>query len=441
MTPLGGDLATEMDRLDKLFWVGREKLKEITSRFVEELEEGLQKDGANIPMNLTWVQALPTGHERGTFLTLDLGGTNLRVCKITLLPEQGEHEVEQESYRLPDEMKSGTAEELWKYVADSLQQFVSQTHFDSIKSRDEEKILMGFTFSYPATQGSIGHGVLQTWTKGFDIDGVEGHDVVAQLREAMERRNLPVKLVALPNDTTGALIASQYTDPETVIGADFGTRCNAEYMENCGSIPKLKVMGHNLPPERPMAINCEYGAFDNSHRVLPRTKYDETVDAELPRPGEQSFEKMSAGLYLGEIFRLVLLDLYNRGVVFKGQQSWKLKEPYLLDTAFLSHIENDESSKLFSTKSKFQGVLQITPTKQELIFSRRLAEAVAVRGARLTACGPAAICTKKTIKSGHVAADGSVANKHPKFKARWAAALGEILDWLDGTVGKAIQSN
>ena len=32
-------------------------------------------------------------------------------------------------------------------------------------------------------------------------------------------------------------------------------------------------------------------------------------------------------------------------------------------------------------------------------------------------------------QSGHVAADGSVANKHPKFKARWAQAMGEILDW------------
>ena len=41
----------------------------------------------------------------------------------------------------------------------------------------------------------------------------------------------------------------------------------------------------------------------------------------------------------------------------------------------------------------------------------------------------AAICRKKGITSGHVAADGSVANKHPKFKERWARALGEILDW------------
>ena len=47
---------------------------------------------------------------------------------------------------------------------------------------------MGFTFSYPAMQDRIDHGALTTWTKGFDIQGVEGQDVVAQLGEAMEKR-------------------------------------------------------------------------------------------------------------------------------------------------------------------------------------------------------------------------------------------------------------
>ena len=36
------------------------------------------------------------------------------------------------------------------------------------------------------------------------------------------------------------------------------------------------------------------------------------------------------------------------------------------------------------------------------------------------------------ITAGHVAADGSVALKHPGFKRRWAGAMGEILDWDEG---------
>lgn len=79
-----------------------------------------------------------------------------------------------------------------------------------------------------------------TWTKGFDIEGVEQEDVVIQLGEALSRRRLPVRIIALINDTVGAMIASAYKDPETIIGAIFGTGCNAAYMDNVGSIPKDK---------------------------------------------------------------------------------------------------------------------------------------------------------------------------------------------------------
>jgi hexokinase len=150
---------------------------------------------------------------------------------------------------------------------------------------------------------------------------------------------VPIKLTALINDTTGTLIASAYTDTKMKIGCIFGTGCNAAYMENCGSIPKLAHM--NLPPDTPMAINCEWGAFDNEHKVLPRTPYDIIIDKDSPRPGQQAFEKMIAGLYLGELFRLVLVDLHdNKDVhIFEGQNIDKLRKAYTLDSSFLSMVE------------------------------------------------------------------------------------------------------
>jgi hexokinase len=123
------------------------------------------------------------------------------------------------------------------------------------------------------------------------------------------------------------------------IGCIFGTGCNAAYMENTGSIPKLAHM--NLPPDTPMAINCEWGAFDNEHVILPRTEYDVAIDRDSPRPGQQAFEKMIAGLYLGEIFRLVLVDLHDHQDVqiFEGQDISQLRKAYSLDSSFLSIIE------------------------------------------------------------------------------------------------------
>lgn len=234
-----------------------------------------------------------------------------------------------------------------------------------------------------------------------------------------------MKIIALINDTVGAMIASAYNDPKTVIGAIFGTGCNAAYVEDVGSIPK--IAGCGLSHATPMAINCEYGAFDNSHQILPRTKYDIQVDRESPKPGEQAFEKMSAGLYLGEIFRLVIVDLYERGIIFKGHDLKKLTdEPYSLDTGFLSRLENDS---LDDRQQLYESVLGFSPLPEELEMSRLIAETIAIRGARLSACSIAAICLKKGMKTGNVAADGSVANKHPRFKTRWKEALGEILEW------------
>jgi len=335
---------------------------------------------------------------------------------------------------MPEELKTGNADELWGYVADCLQQFIEYHH----EGEKLDKLPLGFTFSYPASQDYIDHGVLQRWTKGFDIDGVEGKDVVPPFEKALEERGVPIKLTALINDTTGTLIASAYTDSEMRIGCIFGTGCNAAYMETFGNIPKLAHM--KMDPDVQIAINCEWGAFDNEHKVLPRTRYDVIIDKESPRPGQQTFEKMIAGLYLGELFRLVLVDLHEQPSVkfFDGADISPLKKPYSLDASFLSDIENDPFENLQETHDIFVNQMGIKPTRPELELLRRLAELIGTRAARLSACGVAAICKKKGYKTAHVGADGSVFNKYPHFKARGAQALKEILDWEGGRDGKAL---
>lgn len=464
MADVPKDLLEQIKSLEDVFTVSAEKLKEITAHFMKELEKGvipcpstrlngislihcaklggvfvgLTVEGGTIPMNVTWVLGYPTGYEQGTFLALDMGGTNLRVCEIHLPAGKGEFDIIQSKYRMPEELKTGQSEELWEYIADCVEQFIN-THHEDLTNLPT--IPLGFTFSYPCTQEYIDHGILQRWTKGFDIAGVEGEDVVPLFETALSKRNLPVKLIALLNDTTGTLVASAYTDDHTRIGAIFGTGCNAAYMEDAGSCPKLAHL--NLPPQTPVAINCEYGAFDNEHIVLPLTKYDKIIDADSPRPGQQAFEKMISGLYLGEIFRLALLDLHTSTstptsppTIFATQPTTKLSKPYSLDASFLSLIEEDPYENLSETQDLLKAKLDITASKHELELVRRLAELIGTRAARLSACGIAAICLKKGYhlpgKGGcHVGADGSVFNKYPHFKARGAAALSDIFDWDD----------
>lgn len=135
-------------------------------------------------MNVTWVMGFPDGQEQGTFLALDMGGTNLRVCEIILTKEKGGFDIIQSKYRMPEELKTGNAEELWEYIVDCVEQFIQFHH----ENESLTSLPLGFTFSYPATQDYIDHGVLQRWTKGFDIDGVEGEDVVPPLEKVFKER-------------------------------------------------------------------------------------------------------------------------------------------------------------------------------------------------------------------------------------------------------------
>lgn len=314
-----------------------------------------------------------------------------------------------------EELKHGDRQPLFEHIAKCVKKFIDDHHETA-----DHKLPLGFTFSYPCSQDAIDHGVLQRWTKGFDVKDTEGVDVVPVLNEELKKAGLDITCTALINDTTGTLIASNYVDPEMQIAVIFGTGCNAAYMETVEFIPKLH--GKGFDKDLPMAINCEWGAFP----LVPRTNYDVLIDEQSPRPGQQKFEKMIAGLYLGEVARQVLIDYHKKGIIFQAQKMDKLTEPYSLETAVLSAIELDPNENLIDVQEIFETQFGLNASFPELVFIRRLAELVGTRSARLSAAGVAAICKKKNIKACHVGADGSVFAKYPHFRERGAQALRDI---------------
>lgn len=47
-----------------------------------------------------WVMGFPDGKEKGAFLALDMGGTNLRVCEVVLLGDNRKFDMIQSKYRM-----------------------------------------------------------------------------------------------------------------------------------------------------------------------------------------------------------------------------------------------------------------------------------------------------------------------------------------------------
>ncbi|RZC00861.1 Hexokinase-1 [Glycine soja] len=111
-----------------------------------------------------------------------------------------------------------------------------------------------------------------------------GQYVVAELTKVIQRQGLDMCVTAL--------ILRQMPFQ--------GTGTNAAYVER---VPAIQKWHGPLPDSGDMAINMEWGNFRSSH--LPLTEYDCALDAESLNPSDQIFEKMTSGLYLGEIVRIV----------------------------------------------------------------------------------------------------------------------------------------
>ncbi|KZV75042.1 hexokinase [Peniophora sp. CONT] len=426
-------MADHLRKYESLFTLTPQRMRMIVEAFKETLELGLEKPGQTVPMIPTYVFGWPTGDETGEFLAVDLGGTNLRVCLVTL-QGGGKFEVTQSKYRLTEEQKQADGQALFDFCADCLKTFI-EANFDENSLKPNELLPLGFTFSYPCTQERIDQATLIRWTKGFGAANTEGRDVSEMFKDSLARKNVPVDVTAVINDTTGTLIASAYVNPRTRLAVIFGTGCNAAYMENISGIPKIKDLG--LDDSAQMAINCEWGAFDSfKHEHLPRTKYDVTIDQTSNKPDEQAFEKLISGRYLGEILRLVICELIDDGVLFLGQNTYKLEIPYALDTAFLSLMESDPTEELLMIIGIFSHFFALETTLAERQFFRALARLVGRRAARLSACGIAAVVSKMGyLEDGcSVGADGSLYNKYPGFANRVHEGLQDIF----GDKGKNI---
>lgn len=64
-----------------------------------------------------------------------------------------------------------------------------------------------------------------------------------------------------------------------------------------------------------------------------------TCDIAVEQKPTNLFQKLISGRYLGEILRLIICEMIDEGVLFLGQNTYKIEIPYSFDTAFLSLME------------------------------------------------------------------------------------------------------
>lgn len=407
-----------------------EKLKQISSAMETEMHAGLASDGGSkLKMLLSYVDKLPTGDEKGLFYALDLGGTNFRVLRVKLGGKGCPVMQTNKEVSIPPHLMVGSCQDLFDFIAEALSNFVASEGED-YKLPEGKQRELGFTFSFPVKQLSLSSGTLIKWTKGFSIEEAVGKDVVAELTKAMERQGLDMKVTALVNDTVGTLVGGRYEDSDVMVGVILGTGSNAAYVERASMISKWHG---ELPDSGEMVINMEWGNFKSP--LLPITEFDEAMDFESLNPGEQIFEKLVSGMYLGEVVRRVLLKVAQEYPIFGDFIPPKLETPYILRTPQMSTMHHDSSPDLRLVGAQLKEVLGIHNTSHKTRkFVVDVCDMVAKRAARLAAAGIYGIIKKigrDTLsddkKMTVVAIDGGLFENYTVFSDCLRKTLDDLL--------------
>nr|ANF07129.1 hexokinase [Eimeria tenella] len=422
--------------------LSKEKLQDLSKTFSDELLRGLEMhkrhglkwvpEECSLRMLDSCVSEIPTGNEKGVFYALDFGGTNVRAVRCELL---GGGRIRSQQflknlYECGGEIdlmaRETSASQLFDVLAGCVGELVEENNEKELLKKKAAKL--GFTFSFPCAQRSLNNSVLESWTKGFATghdtdDPVVGKDVVPLLAAAFARQGLGLECEAVVNDTVGTLLSCAYQKgpggPPCTVGVILGTGANCCYWE-----PQAAAFGY-----RGAVVNVECGNFNKN---LPTTPADEAIDNKSPNKKHQLFEKMISGFYLGELVRLLTLEIFGAAAPAKAREefSFDAKQAAVLAASLMPGKEEDPalaSSCKVLLKESWGWDLDAAALK----VMRQIGFAVFDRSAALAAVSIAVLVQRtrslETDGGVTVAVDGSLYVRNEWYGLRIRTFLKELL--------------
>ena len=262
-----------------------------------EMRSGLAGGRCSMDMIPTYLSNDGTLEQGKCAAVIDAGGTNFR-CGLVRFGADGPELLSLSKCRMPGIERPYSWEEFIAFTADRIEPLMDRTS------------LIGFCFSYAAVITPEMDGRVISIDKEVVVTGCEGKLLGASLTEELARRGHPGKRVVVLNDTVAVLLGGAAgLDKDAYdgfIGQVSGTGTNT-----CVSLPVSQIPKLGLTGTRGMIVNLESGKYDG----IPFGDFDRALDAESHNPGQKLFEKMTAGVYLGELCRLMLLAAAEEGLL------------------------------------------------------------------------------------------------------------------------------
>ncbi|KAI8972300.1 hypothetical protein BDB01DRAFT_839494 [Pilobolus umbonatus] len=411
--------------IEQGFLLNKDQLKPIVDGFMHEFQTGLKTPSKGLATMIpSYVTKLPTGEEQGTFLSMDLGGTHLRIAAVEL-KGQGKTEVRELKKSPSPELKTGEGEVFFDWIADAVQEIIARESllFNEQQRNGKETISLGVCWSFPVDQTGVASGTVLRMGKGFILKNVEGKDLAELFHAAFRRKNLNVVVTAIVNDTVGTLVAHAYTNPKCRIALIFATGINAAYPEKVRNITKLDDR-EKYASDAKMLINTEIDIF-GSEKYLPLTKFDLQLDKSHSQPKFQLYEKMVSGAYMGELTRLIAMDYIHEGSLFEGKVPKGFDQAWCFPTANMSTLENNDHEGISHIFNHFS----VTPTSEDIELLTRICRNVSTRAASLVSVAIISLIEQQQLwnRQEHIiiGINGSTFQYYPHMDSRIRNVLNE----------------
>ncbi|KAI8646882.1 hypothetical protein BD408DRAFT_216038 [Parasitella parasitica] len=331
-----------------LFEVSHDELHKVMSGVGYEMRKGLESNEAhnNLKMIPSFVTGYPTGNEKGTYLALEISGVDIYVCQVRLKGEGGKLAINQYQYKIPDHLTIGDSmSTLIDYIADCVADFQRR-----VGSSQEMVYAMGISMGFAVRQTGLDKGSIVALEHGFEYPNAIGSDIVDLFHQRFKAKGLSVRIVAMANDAVCTLLAHAYQHPSTRIGIVHSAGTNCAYYDKVSNVKTLPADYKEGGLQSDMIINTEW--CNISSQYLPINRLDEAVDIESNNKGVHAFEKMTTGMYLGELVRLVLVEYADHQILSFDidDKECLLRVPYQFDTSYMYVCEDDNDGSLDGTR-------------------------------------------------------------------------------------------
>ena len=241
------------------------------------------------------------------------------------------------------------------------------------------------------------------------ITGCEGQLVGASLLSELERRGITGKRVVILNDTVAVLLgglAGEQTEGGCAVGQVSGTGTNT-----CCALPVNRIGKLGRGDSRRMIVNLESGMYDG----IPQGDFDREMDRASNNPGIKHFEKLTAGVYLGELCRRML-----RAAAEEGELS--------PETAAKVNALGWIDSAVIDAWAMGEGLEQIAVGEADTAFVQTLCRSMFERSARCMCVNLAGIFLLCGEKQGRVCAEGSLVQKGRVYRPMLEALIHQEIE-------------